>query len=85
MSNINEKYVYLLRIPFLICHSVQSTQLEFYSKISRYHPGVVERIRIYGLVRTKFWENHSRNAIGDDRFYWDKLISPDKVLKSGQS
>ena len=47
--------------------------------------GVVERIRTYGLVRTKFWENHSRNAIGDDRFYWDMLISPEKVLKSGQS
>ena len=46
---------------------------------------MVERIRTYGLVRTKFWENHSRNEIGDDRFYWDMLISPDKVLKSGQS
>ena len=41
----------------------------------------MERIRIYGLVRTKLWENQSRNAIGDDRFYWDMLISPDKVEK----
>ena len=35
--------------------------------------------------RTKFWENQIGNAIGDDRFCWDMLISPDKVLKSGQS
>ena len=53
--------------------------------LGKMQTGVVERIRTYGLVRTKFWENHSRNAIGDDRFYWDMLISPDKVLKSGQS
>ena len=42
---------------------------------------MVERIRTYGLIRTKFWKNHSRNTIGDDIFYWDMLISPDKVKK----
>ena len=40
---------------------------------------------VYGLVRTKYWENHSGNAIGDDRFFCDILISLDKVLKSRQS
>ena len=37
---------------------------------------MVERIQTYGLVRTKFWENHNNDAIGNDRFYWDILISP---------
>ena len=38
-----------------------------------------------GLVRTKFLENHIKNAIGDSRFYSIVLISPDQVLKSGPS
>ena len=38
--------------------------------------GVVEHIRTYGLVWTKFWKNHSRNAIGDDRFTKLKNIPP---------
>ena len=31
------------------------------------YSGVVGRIGTYGLVLTKFWENQSRNAIGDDK------------------
>ena len=38
-----------------------------------------------GLFRTKFWKNDIRNMTGDDKFCIEILISPDKVLKSGQS
>ena len=38
-----------------------------------------------GLVLTKFLGNYIRNTTMDNKFCIDILISPDKVLKSGQS
>ena len=67
------------------CQKLAKGPFKYYVDCFKGITGVVERIRTHGLVRTKFWKNHRRNTIEDDRFYWDMLIGPDKVLKSGQS
>ena len=49
------------------------------------HLNPVAYTRHSALIRTKFLENHIKNAIGDSRFYSIVPISPDQVQKSGPS